>query len=468
MALVDCRGLSHTTTDRRLLNTYERAVDLSASYFLDPLAVIQGALDEDPTFAAGHCLRAGLAIMSTDRSALPLLEQSIEALEGLGRRANDRERAHAAAARAWLQGDFASSVERYGAILWDHPHDLLALQIAHIGDFFLGASTSLRDRIAQVLPLWDTSIPGFNYVLGMHAFGLEETGLYSRAEDVGRRALELEPRDPWAVHAVTHVMEMQGRLRDGVEWLSARENDWSPNNGFAFHNWWHLALYHLDMGDTAQVLKLYDTRIRASASQVPLEMIDASALLWRLHIRGEDVGPRWQALADSWEPSSQDAYYAFNDVHAVMASVGAQQFDRAALTLSAMEVAAGQSGTNSKMTREVGLPVAHALVSFGMRRYAECVDLLLPIRPIANRFGGSHAQRDVIHLTLIEAALRAGKVSLARALVSERTQLKPSSPFNWQLNARVHDSRGDAVNALKSRESADTRRRAQLGAYRAA
>ena len=87
----------------------------------------------------GHCLRAGLTIMATDRVALPMLTESVEAIEALGRRANDRERAHAAAARTWLQGDFAGSMQRYGDILLDHPHDLLALQIAHVGDFFLGA-----------------------------------------------------------------------------------------------------------------------------------------------------------------------------------------------------------------------------------------------------------------------------------------------------------------------------------------
>ena len=129
--------------------------------------------------------------MATDRGALPMLTESVEAVEALGRRANDRERAHAAAARTWLQGDFAGSIQRYGDILLDYPRDLLALQVAHVGDFFLGASTMLRDRIAQVLPTWDTSMPGYGYVLGMYAFGLEETALYSRAEDIGRRALDI-------------------------------------------------------------------------------------------------------------------------------------------------------------------------------------------------------------------------------------------------------------------------------------
>jgi tetratricopeptide (TPR) repeat protein len=321
--LTDARGCPTSAPSSVSLQQYEQALELSLSYQLDPLATIQKALDADPTFAMGHCLRAGLAVMATDRGAVPMLTESVEAIEALGRRAVERERAHAAAARAWLQGDFAGSIQRYGEILLDYPHDLLALQVAHVGDFFLGASSMLRDRLAQVLPTWDTSMPGYGFVLGMYAFGLEETALYSRAEDIGRRALDANRRDAWAVHAVTHVMEMQGRLRDGVEWLTTRENDWSVNNGFAFHNWWHLALFNLESGNYARVLELYDQRIRATPSEIPLEMIDATALLWRLELRSANVGDRWQKLAASWEPLAEHSYYAFNDAHAVMAFAAA-------------------------------------------------------------------------------------------------------------------------------------------------
>lgn len=460
MSLIDCRGVPCSTQNKSSLRYYETAVELSASYFVDPLTVIDGALEADPAFASGHCMRAALMVMAGERSVLPLLSESIAALESLGQRANDRERAHAGAARAWLQGDFALSIRRYGDILLDYPHDLLALQVAHVGDFYLGASSSLRDRVAQVLPLWDLSIPGFHYVLGMYAFGLEETALYARAEDVGRRALDLQRKDAWAIHAVAHVMEMQGRLRDGIEWLTQREQDWAVDNGFAFHNWWHLALHWLDLGEPKRVLALFDAKL--ADGKVPLELIDASALLWRLHIRGVDVGARWAALADRWSPAADQAFYAFNDVHALMAFIGAQRSDLAAVTLAALERSAAGSGTNAMMAREVGLPVGRALSAFGAGRYADCVELLLPVRTHAYRFGGSHAQRDVIHLTLVEAALRAGKVRLARALIAERTQLKPASPFNWQLAARACDSSGQQADASKARESAAARRKSQV------
>ncbi len=467
MSLVDCRGVPISTNNPRSLQHYEQAVELAVGYYLDPLVILQDALEEEPHFAAAHCLRAALMVGASDKSALPMLRESIEAIENLGRRANERERMHAAAARAWLHGDFAGAVRRYGEVLLEYPLDLVALQAAHLGDFYLGASTMLRDRVAQVMPLWDATVPGYSYVLGMYAFGLEETGSYSRAEDVGQRALELNGQDPWAVHAVAHVMEMQGRLREGIDFLTMREKDWATNNAFAFHNWWHFALYHLDIGDTARVLSLYDTKIRPTDSRVPLEMVDASALLWRLHIRGIDVGERWQALSDAWRPTAEDAFYAFNDVHAVMAFAGAERLDAASRTLAAMERRAVGSGTNATMTREVGLPVAHALVSFALGHYAECIELLLPVRTIAYRFGGSHAQRDLVHLTLVEAALRAGKIKLARALVAERTQLKAASPFNWQLTARVSDAIGEPAGAARARESAEARRRAHIGALRA-
>lgn len=467
MSLTDCRGVALSTPDLDLLGLYEKAVDLSLSYFADPFATVQTALGADPDFAMGHCLRAGMIVMSSDRMLLPLLAESVEAVERLGKRANARERAHAAAARTWLHGDFAGAIGKYGDIVVNEPRDVFALQVAHVGDFYLGASSQLRDRVAQALPEWDQSTPGYGYVLGMHAFGLEENNLYARAEDTGRLALEKNRRDPWAVHAVTHVMEMQGRLREGIEWLESRRDDWAPENGFAFHNWWHLALLYLDLGEHQHVLDLYDQRVRPQPTQIPLEMIDASAMLWRLNLRGVHVGSRWEALADSWAPFADHGYYAFNDVHACMAFASAGRSAELKSTLATMEQRARGNDTNAMMSREVGLPLAEAIVACTRGEYQKAIDVLLPVRTIAQRFGGSHAQRDLIHLTLTECALKAGQAKLARAFANERIQLKPSSPFNWLLKARALEALGDGDTARKAREQAENRRHVQFVNQRA-
>jgi tetratricopeptide (TPR) repeat protein len=256
-------------------------------------------------------------------------------------------------------------------------------------------------------------------------------------------------------------MEMQGRLRDGIEWLTSRQADWSVDNGLAYHNWWHLALHHLDLAEYDRVLELYDTRIRPVQTPVALEMLDASAMLWRLTRRGVDVGARWQPLAEAWAPIANEGFYAFNDVHATMALVGSQQWSRVEDVLSSMERAAGESGTNATMTREVGLPLARGIAAFGRGRYAEAVEHITPARAHANRFGGSHAQRDIVHLTLLESAMRAGNAPLARALASERTDVKRTSPFNWRMLGRALEMQGLAQDAAKARETADLRAAAQ-------
>lgn len=437
MPLNDKRGVAVTTDNRAALERYETAVELLLGYFVDPLAEIDAALAEDPGFAMGHCFRGGLMAVAAERASEPELRRSLAAAERLAGGANDRERGHIAALRAWADGDLAGAARHWNAVLTGHPRDVFALQMAHMSDFYLGQSRLLRDRVAAVLPAWDEAVPGFSFVLGMHAFGLEEMGEYGRAEATGRRAIELEPRDPWAAHAVAHVMEMQGRLEDGVDWLTGRAESWSRACMFAYHNWWHVALYHLELGDAGRVLELYDTRIRPRPSRAALETIDATSLLWRLTLRGIDVGNRWRELADTWEALDEDAYYAFNDIHATMAFVADDRPAAVTRTIVALERRAAEQGANAEISRDVGLPVARALEAFGAGDYATAVELLRPARHIAYRCGGSHAQRDILGLTAIEAALRGGHGRAARTLAAERTELKPRSPANRLLSARA-------------------------------
>jgi hypothetical protein len=263
----------------------------------------------------------------------------------------------------------------------------------------------------------------------MHAFGLEECGDYARAEAQGRRSVELEPRDGWGQHAVAHVMEMQGRQREGIAWMRTNPDAWSRESFFAVHNWWHVALYHLDLGEIDEALTLFDGPIFGARSKVVLEMVDVSALLWRLHLRGIDVGSRWDAIAENWLSVANACNYAFNDAHAMMAFVGAGRTEAAKALLLAQEEAAENAVDDRAAFLSVGRPLTLAIKAFGDGNYAETVRLLRPIRNIANRFGGSHAQRDLIDLTLIEAAFRARQHALAGALTAERMDVRPRSPL---------------------------------------
>jgi tetratricopeptide (TPR) repeat protein len=447
MHLEDSRDLKLSTSSRPSLEAYEQAVELLVGYYLDPLARIDQALAEDPDFVSGHCLRAALGVLSWERAGFGLVKESLDAGARLASKANDRERRHFEAASAWLEGDFQRSVELYGKIVLDYPRDLLALQVAHVGDFALGQQRLLRDRIAHVLPHWSEQTPGFGFVLGMFAFGLEETNLFGMAETTARRGLERNRRDPWAVHAVAHVFEMTGRLEHGIDWLESRIDDWAPNNAFAYHNFWHLALYKLEKGDVESVLGLFDRHIWPKPSTVALELVDAASLLFRLYLRGVDIGRRAASVSDVFSDPSYHGYYAFNDCHAAMAFIADGRIEQARGLLAGLERAAGEDGSNAAMSRDVGLPLTRALVAFAEHRYDEVVDTLLPLRHVAHRFGGSNAQRDVIDQTLAEAAVRAGRVNEALALAAERRVLRPESPLARAIEERAQRVKPRAVAA---------------------
>ncbi len=455
MSLTDCRDVPVSTGDRSLIDRLEAAHELSLGFAGDPVAEITAVLKQHPDFIMGHCFKAGLLTQAMETRIYDDMVECLKAAEALADRANDRERGHMKALRAWADGDFHGAVEAWEAVLVEYPRDLLALQLAHLSDVLLGDTVNQRDRVARVRSSWDESVPGFGYVLGFYAFGLEECRDFSRAEELGRRAVALNPKDAYAIHAVAHVMEMQGRQAGGIWWMTSREDDWA-NGNFANHLWWHLSLFHLDLGQYDRVLQIFDRRLRSSdPSGEKYEELDASALLWRLKLLGVDVGDRWKDLADKWEPSATDTLYAFNDVHAMMTFVAEGRDEAAERVLNAVERYTQQANdANVAMTREIGLPFCHALRSFARGDYDDAVDRLLPIRYRTHRLGGSHAQRDIISWTLLEAALRAERYKLARALANERTAVKPTSPQNWKLAARALKGLGDYEGAEKARAMA--------------
>ncbi len=440
---VDARGVSLSSGEPEVVELYERALRQFHSYVGDPIATIDEALRRDPRFVAGHLLRAAVLSTAGERRFTERARPSVADAEALIDGANDRERGLAAAIRALVDGEWESACMAFDRVLVEHPRDALAIQTAHLVDFFRGDALNLRNRISRVLPHWTPSVPGCSYVLGMHAFGLEECNQYREAEETGRRALDMEPKDAWAVHAIAHVMEMQGRIDEGIAWLESREPDWAPGNGFAFHNYWHLALYQLDRGCADEALAIFDRRLHAEPPHGLLQLLDATALLWRLHLGGVDVAERASAVAENWSErlDVERGFYAFNDAHAMMAFVMAGHDGRVCQLLRDLQWSAEHAvGANRMMVGEVGIPVCRALRAFGHGDYAEAIDLLAGVRDRACRFGGSHAQRDALTLTLIEAALRDRRPAVARHYTAERIVHKPGSAWGWRLLARAGSS----------------------------
>jgi tetratricopeptide (TPR) repeat protein len=437
-ARVDHLGVAMTPTDPRCVEIYAKAIRAFNCYRGDPVAIIDEALAIDPNFIMGLVLRAHLHVSMWERSVVPDLRTMLVELKALAPQAHDREQRHIEAIAAWADGEWDKARLLLEYLSADYPRDVLALQAGHLGDFYHGDRDNLRGRVARVLPHFTRDDQGYGFLLGMYSFGLEECGSYAEAEETGRHAMSLEADDCWAHHAVAHVMEMTGRGSEGIAFMQQRRQHWAqPDNGLKYHNWWHLALYHLDHGDSERAIALYDSGVRADPDAMQLLLLDACAMLWRLRLQNIDVGQRWEELAAKYGQSAEVGFYAFNDMHAVMALVANGQQTEAEKWLAEMHEVEHLTTSNGVMTRTVGLPIARAICAFGRQRYDDVVSLLMPVRHRAHAFGGSHAQRDIVHRTLIEAALRAGQATLAHGLLEERRALRPDCPFTWQQLRRA-------------------------------
>lgn len=443
--LHDDRGLLTGTSSAPALAAAQRALWRMMSFYDTPLADLDEAAAHDPHWLLPRLMKAGFLLSLTEPSMMADAARELDEAAALETNAPPRERAHAAALRMTLEGRWHAACRAWDEVLVVHPRDALALQWAHLWDFYRGDAVNLRQRVARALPEWDEDDPLYPQVLALHAFGLEECHLYPQAEEAGRRALSLDVRTPWAVHAVAHVMEMQGRFDEGAAWLRQQQPHWAEGNGFATHLWWHAALFRLEALDTAGVLRLVDAHLAGDALQVTLQRLDAASLLWRLQLMGADVGARWQVLADSWPLAGEQAgHYAFNDVHAVMALLGAGQVPRAEAWLARCAERAMSAEdarrSNHAMAREVGLPLMRALLALTRGDGESAALSLYGLRDLAARFGGSHAQRDLVDLTLLAAAAEApdGEArAIGRAVLHERLLAKPPTPLTRHWAARL-------------------------------
>ncbi|WKU43344.1 tetratricopeptide repeat protein [Streptomyces sp. VNUA116] len=454
--------MTHTGADA--VRHYEKALDDLLFFREEVTTEARAALDAAPRSPMANVLMAYLGLLGTEEKDAARAAKSFREFRRTVPDADltPRERMHAEAADAWLGGD----IHRAGGVLAElavaHPKDALALAVGHQTDFLTGNAVLLRDRIGGALTAWDADDPQYGLLQGMYAFGLEEACHYGLAERVALEAVERNARDVWGIHAVAHAYEMQGRYEDGIRFLEARTDDWSDGNYLSVHNSWHYALYVLETGRTDAVLAVYDAAVHNEDSGgAAMELLDAASLLWRLHLAGAGTGDRWPALADAWEQRGDGAYYAFNDVHAVMAYVGAGRFAGAERLVRDREEWLRTTGagtppglSNVAMTAEIGVPVSRALIAYGRQRYDEAVDLLLPLRHRLHTFGGSHAQRDALQKTLVEAALHAGRLDLARTLLSERVSLRPQCPYDREARARLAGRTAAAAVAAAASASA--------------
>lgn len=445
MSRHDTRGNPVSTTSTAALEATERALWRMMSFYGTPVGDLDAAIAVDPAWPLPHLMKAGFLLGLTEPALHGEARAALADANRLAPGGNARERGHLAALQRLAEGDWAGAGTAWDALLVEHPRDALALQWGHLFDFYRGDAEALQGRVGRVLAAWPRDDVLQPYVLGLHAFGLEESGRYAEAEDAGRCALAGPARVPWAIHAVAHVMEMQGRHDEGQRWMSEWRPQWGgvgdDTNGFAGHLGWHEALFALESLDVAGALAVYDAYLSAEAQEITLQRLDEASLLWRIGLLGAPVGGRWQALLARWplEAGSDAGVSAFNDMHAVLACVGAGELARAEVWAAASIARAEVTGGvwNRGVMRELGAPLLRGLVAFGQGRFDAATEALAPLAAHSAHLGGSHAQRDVLQQTLLAAGVRGSERTTARALLAQRAHAKPATPLTAWWTKRL-------------------------------
>jgi len=405
----------------------DRAFAAYYHFDTDAMKNLNAAIQADPGFALPHAAK-GILIESLKKPELHhLAGAELAAAQQARAPQTAREHHYLAALEAALAGQVPTAVTHYQQIAADHPHDLFAIRLAQSELFWIGEVGWMRDISERAAPHWHAGVPGYSAYLAIRAFGLEENGDHGPAEEYGREAVSLDPADCWGAHAVAHVQIMQGRLDDGIAWLSGLQDNWAAANHIVHHLWWHLALFHAERGDHAAALEIYDRRLRDLDSPLMQAMPDFyvdiqndTALLQRLELRGVDVGERWQPIADLAQARIGNHRSPFTTAHCALALAAAGRYDAAGeLIRQVREFIAQDSGPLGARYALAVLPASAAAVAHRRGDYRRVIELMLPARRNLWQMGGSHAQRDLFFQLLVDAALKLERRDLLAMLLEE-------------------------------------------------
>jgi len=441
--LKDCRGLTLTTDVQAAVDAFDHAVEGFLSYRSDVPARLAVLRRQDAEFGMGHVLQGTMMLASYQADLLPAASAALARARPLLVSATAREQAHGAALAHWINGDMEQAIAVWEEIVQAHPHDALAFRLAHFANFWMGRPEAMLASVLRAEPAWSAALPGYVSMLACRCFALEECGYYTEAEHAGRAAIRLDPTDLWSAHGVAHVLEMQGRRREGVDWLASLQPRWGGGNNIKHHLWWHRAMYHLELGDMDQVLALYDAGFRDLNSPLTralpdlyIDVQNAASMLYRLGRHRVPVGDRWVELADKAEARIGDCLSAFTLPHWMMALAATGRDAAADRMLAAMRDFAAADGSLPALVREVGLPVTEAVLANMQGRDAEAVRLMRPVIGEMYRMGGSHAQQDVLEQVFLDSALKAGlddAVGLMLERVSARYPVPPAQRRGYAM-----------------------------------
>jgi tetratricopeptide (TPR) repeat protein len=421
----DSHGLPISTASEDAAAALRRCVESYLKARVDLRDHLAALLKADPEFGFAQCLKGYFTLLLDKQAAVPVAAAAARDARRLSATATPRERMHVDALDAWVAADLDRALAIWEAILLEHPTDVLAFRFAHYKYFWTGRARDMVASVERIAPKWGRELPGYGPMQGCRCFAHEECGDYDTAEKAGREAIEIDPADLWAAHGVAHVMEMQGRMRDGIAWLSGLERHWEPGNQLRHHLWWHRALYHFEQREFDDVLALYDKQFRNLGSPLTqaqpdyvIDVQNAASMLFRLERQGVDVGDRWIEIADKAEQRVGDCLSAFTLPHWMMALAATGRTDAAERLLDGMRAFGAGPASTAAVVAGIALPLSQGILAHRRGDYVAALDVMRPAIDQSYRLGGSHAQHDVLRQLYLDCAMRADRADDARRMLA--------------------------------------------------
>jgi tetratricopeptide (TPR) repeat protein len=357
-----------------------------------------------------------------------------------------REQAWLDATQAWLDGDGARSLVLHEKMVAEWPRDMLAGKLGQLHAFNQGDAEALL-RIGEHLLAANRDN---HFAWGMCAFGLEECNRLDEAEAHARRAIEMERKDPWAHHALAHCLEARGRLTDGVSFLESVSDAWADCNSFMYtHNWWHLALFLIDLDRTDEALGLFDSRVWGVWKEFSEDQINAISLLARLELRGVDVGGRWADVSGYVETRLHDHFVPFLDLQYLYALARAGKSSAVTEMLASLEDRAEQAKPFEREAwADCAVPAAHGLAAHARGDHAEAARLLGQAMPHLRPIGGSIAQQALFGAIHLDALIKSGWNDAALKILQADERERPLVPATKRALADLYRKLGRAEQAM--------------------
>ena len=369
--------------------------------------------------------------------------------EAAAQHATRRERMNTAAARAWVENDIPKAIRLAHEIVEEYPRDLTMVKIAQYHEFNLGNPPGMLSIARKVASANDE----ISYMHGLAAFACEQCHLLDAAEDFARRAISIKRKEPWAHHALAHLLGTRGRIEESIEFLEDVSETWTDLNSFMVtHNWWHLALNYVSTGRYGDALDAYDERIWGVWKEYSQDQIGAVSLLLRLELAGIDVGERWKDVADQLRARVSDFVQPFLTMQYVygLARAGYGEADQLLANLRAFAPGAPEFVRSAWC--DVTLPACEGLVAHARGDHERVVERLGGVLSRLIEVGGSHAQRDLFEQVMLDSLIRTGRYTAAQQMLEMRRRYEPCSvPTNNAL-ARVYRALDLADEAARAED----------------